>query len=275
MAGRNTYNYHESGGNWIRASGGTPPPPPPPPPPSGMHFGSSTVTGAPSSATEISTMDSKFGVTVPVIRNYWGGAVSLPIPDASRRFVGSFKAISSTANMTTWMAGMYRSFYIHEIDSKVHKGEATIAGWQADMATLKKIGDPGFGVCVTADCFVNSGKNPSDYLVPGITHWGIDFDGLSPHSGSTYHDYTKELNAVKKFVAANGLTWGVPEFSADRAPGDPTGVNRAAWINNWSSQFIAAGCEYITWWETTGQPLSVASTTAEINALNALMVAHP
>jgi hypothetical protein len=235
----------------------------PPPPPSLMLFGNTPRTA--STAAGVAQIDAVYG-PANLVRLYWSGAAGVsPVND--RRVVGSFKTV--TAGTAAWARTMWRWAYLHEIDSKIKKGPATLAGWQAVMAQLVALKVPGLSVIVTADCFNNSSKNPADYLVDGVDHWGIDFDGISSSTG--YHDYSRELAAVEKFTKAHGLTWGVPEFGANRADNDPIGANRAAWLKTWSARFAAAGAEYVCLWEYVTQAGSEFTTVSENVAVRSLL----
>lgn len=211
-----------------------------------------------SDAPGVAAVDAAYGAA-SVIRLYCTGTLIPPVP-TGRKVVGSFKTLPGRpleANEYDWL------FYQHEIDAKVKKGTITLAQWQSDMAALKKTGITNLGVCVTADAFVNPSKpDPSTWLTPGVTHIGVDFDGISSATG--YHDYTKELAAVVAFCAKHGLTWGVPEFGANRAANDPDGSGRAAWLVHWIQQFQRAGAQYVCLWEQDSQVGSTFTTPVEI-----------
>ncbi len=232
------------------------------PAPASAFFGD-TPRGA-SDAAGVSTMDSNYG-PADVVRLFWSGAAGAsPAPD--RRVVGSIKTINS--GTAAWASTMWRWAYQHEIDSKIKKGLMTLPQWRAGMDSLVALHVPGLSVVLTADAFVNPSKNPSDYLVPGVTHLGVDFDGISQSSG--YHDYARELAAVKAFTQAHGLTWGVAEFGANRAANDPDGTARAAWLQTWGGRFAAAGAEYVCLWENNFQTGSTFTTAAENAAVREL-----
>ena len=209
-------------------------------------------------------MDSNYG-PASVVRLFWSGPAGVsPAPD--RRVVGSMKTINS--GTAAWASTMWRWAYQHEIDSKIKKGLMTLPEWRAGMDSLVALDVPGLSVVLTADAFVNPTKNPSDYLVPGVTHLGVDFDGISQSTG--YHDYSRELAAVKAFTQAHGLTWGVAEFGANRADNDPDGTVRAAWLQTWGGRFAAAGAEYVCLWENNSQVGSTFTTAAENTAVREL-----
>jgi hypothetical protein len=156
----------------------------------------------------------------------------------------------------------------HEIDSKIKKGVTTLAAWRSSMASLVARKVPGLSVILTADAFCERGEEPSDYLVPGVTHLGVEFDGISSSTG--YHDYSKELTAVEAFSKAHHLTWGVAEFGANRAGDDPNGTARAAWLTTWGLRFAAAGAEYVCLWEIDSEAGSDFTTAAETAAVRLL-----
>jgi hypothetical protein len=217
-----------------------------------------------SDAAGVSTMDANYG-PANVVRLFWSGTAGVsPAPD--RRVVGSIKTINS--GTAAWASTMWRWTYQHEIDSKIKKGLMTLPEWRAGMDSLVALNVPGLSVVLTADAFVNPTKNPSDYLVPGVTHLGVDFDGISQSTG--YHDYSRELAAVQAFTQAHGLTWGVAEFGANRASNDPDGSVRAAWLQTWGGRFAAAGAEYVCLWENNSQTGSTFTTAAENAAVREL-----
>jgi hypothetical protein len=231
--------------------------------PGATLFGNTPRTG--SNPTGVASIDAVYGPS-KVMRLFWSrGAGPIPVSDG-RKVVGSIKVIDS--NTKAWADQVWRWAYQHEIDAKVKKGQFTLPQWHADMTSLVALGSTGLSVILTADCFVNPGKHPADFLIPGVVHLGVDFDGIS---GSTYHDYSKELAAVVAFVKANGLTWGVGEFGANRAPADTDGSLRAKWLLDWARRFADAGAEYVCLWEQNGQAGSDFTTPAEIAAVRQLL----
>jgi hypothetical protein len=220
-----------------------------------------------STRTGVAAIDETYGPS-KVVRLFWSG---LPgeSPTIDRPVVGSFKVMSP--GTTAWARTMWRWAYQHEIDSKIAKKQATLAQWRFDMGLLALLGVSGLSVILTADAFVNPTKRPADFLVAGVTHLGVDFDGISSSAG--YHDYSRELAAVVAFAKANGLTWGVPEFGANRAGNDPSGNARAAWLTAWTRRFADAGAEYVCLWEFNAQAGSTFTTPAEIAAVRALLAA--
>jgi hypothetical protein len=224
----------------------------------GTPRGASNVAG-------VASMDSTYG-PAKVIRLFWSGAAGTS-PTSNREVVGSLKTVDSRT--APWARTMWRWAYQHEIDSKIKKGQTTLAQWRSKMATLVKMKVPGLSVILTADAFVNKSKRPADYLVAGVTHWGVDFDGISQSGG--YHNYAKELAAVQSFTAAHHLTWGVAEFGANRASNDPSGTARAAWLKTWGGRFAAAGAEYVCLWENNFQAGSNFTTKAENTAVRQLL----
>jgi hypothetical protein len=249
----------------------------PPPPPTGtVLYGDTPYTNG-TSSSDIAAQDTRYGVASKVERLFWSGTAGTnPLPVSSgRKVVGSFKTLGS--NTAPWARTMWRWCFIHEIDSKdkhpskFPPGTSSVAQWKTQMAGLVAMGIPGLSVIVTADCFVNSSKNPADYLVPGVKIWGIDLDGISSTTG--YHDYTREITNAAKFFKANGITnWYVGELSADRATStDPDGTARAAWLTKTAHAAAAAGAEAVCLWEDAkDQPGSVFSKPAEISAVAAL-----
>lgn len=233
------------------------------PAPTSALFGG-TPRGA-SNAGGVAAMDSDYG-PAKVVRLFWsGGARTSTVTD--RRVVGSIKTVDS--DTAAWASKTWRWTYMHEIDSKIKKGQYTLAAWRSKMESLVALKVPGLSVILTANAFDNPSKNPSDYLVPGVTHLGVDFDGISQSAG--YHDYSKELSAVVAFTKTHNLTWGVGEFGANRASNDPSGTARAAWLKNWAGKFAAAGAEYVLLWENNSQAGSDFTTSAETAAVRELL----
>jgi hypothetical protein len=215
-----------------------------------------------STTTGIADVDSIYG-TSKLIRLFWADGANLASPLPARKIVGSCKDGETDAQVAAWAAKMYRWTYQHEIDSKLKKGTySSLSDWRARMAALVALNIPGLSVILTADCFISSSKNPADYIIPGVTHLGVDFDGLS--FSDHYHDYGPELAAVQAYVKKYGLTWGVGEFGANRAANDPDGSARAAWLDSWSRKFKAAGAEYVCYWEFNSQAGSTFTKPAEI-----------
>lgn len=227
---------------------------------------SSTLFGdTPTGRGGVAAVDSAFG-RGKVIRLFWSGAPRKS-PVSDRKVVGSFSKMGS--GTAAWARTMWRWTYDHEPDSKLRKGRLNLAAWRADMKSLVKLGIPGLSVILTADAFVSKRKNPNDYMIPGITHIGVDFDGISKSDG--YHDYSRELAAVVAYTKAHGLSWGVGEFGANRASNDPSGAGRAAWLKTWAAKFKAAGAEYVTLWSRDSQARSGFTTPAEKAAVRSLL----
>jgi hypothetical protein len=267
------FNYSSTAGNVYEDNGHpvTLRITPPPPPPVGTTLMGDTPRGG-SDAAGVRAVDALYGAGGTI--RLFCPSVATPSPVSDRPVVGSFKRIS--ASTPAWARQMWRWAFIHEIDSKDAHPEkfpsttANVAQWRDQMATLVAMGIPGLSVIVTADCFVNGSKDPSDYLISGVTHWGVDFDGISSSTG--YHNYSSVLAAVTPFMSAHGLSWGVGELSADRATStDPSGSGRAAWLNLWAGNCAAAGAEYVCVWENNFQPGSLLTSAAEQAAMRALM----
>lgn len=200
-----------------------------------------------------------------VVRWYFTGAPGA-IP-TDRKVIVSFKTLMPATGLAS-LNGALRRFWMHEIDHQIlvtPKPPILLPAWKIGMQAMGLT-----DICLTADCFVNPNKNPADYLVPGVTHVGVDFDGIS--GGTAYHDYSAALAAVVKFCTAHGLTWGVPEFGTDRQGWDGDGSARAAWLISWAGKFRAAGAEYVCVWEQTAkQPLSTFTMAAERTAVRAIL----
>lgn len=210
-----------------------------------------------SSAADVANTDAIYGVS-RVIRLYSTGSLTAPAV-TDRKQVGSFKSLTGVTKAK--LDAYSFVFYQHEIDSKVKKGQITLAKWKSDMSTLQKLGSSRLSVCLTADCFVNPSKNPDDYIIPGITHYGVDFDGISSDTG--YHDYSQALTKVKAWATLHSFTIGVPEFGANRAANDPDGEGRSEWLRTWVRQFQLANFEYVCFWEYSGQSGSLFDSAVE------------
>jgi hypothetical protein len=223
-----------------------------------------------SNAAGVTAVDKGYG-PAKVIRLFYDEKTDLPVPPAvtnGRIRVGSCKR--TTAATLSNALKYERLAYQHEIDAKIKKGQFTLAQWRSDMARFVALNHPGLSVILTADAFVNKSKNPADYLIDGVTHLGVDFDGISSSTG--YHNYAKELAAVEAFTHTHGLTWGVAEFGANRAANDPQGTARAAWLATWGAQFAAAGAEYVCLWEADWLTGSEFTTPAEVAAARSLFM---
>ena len=203
-----------------------------------------------------------------VLRHFSPKTLEAPLV-TDRPEVGSWNVGTPTAAQVA----PYRYVaYIHEVDSAIRKSATTLAAWQQQMATLvAELGGDKVCVILTAWCFETA--DPTVYLVPGVTHYAVDFDGQSPSkpTDTAYHDWTKALAAVTGFAAVHGLTWGVPEFGVNRGAFDPTGTARAAWLLTWALRFAAAGAQYVCLWEASSQAGSEFTSPAEIAAVRSLL----
>lgn len=234
----------------------------PPPPPSKVLYGSDGAIG--SNPAAVAAADAKWGTTTPVFRWFDPGPPSV-VPDTKHQYVMSCKTLNPSL-MATNYANAFRSVYVHEIDSKVHKGQMTAAQWQSDMAKLVAAKVPNLCVILTAYCFVTG--NPEDYVVPGVKHFGVDLDGIS---GWPYHDYTREIGLVKAYCAKHGMDWGVGELGANQAPQDPNDTFRGGWLVKTAQQAAAAGASWVCLWEYSGQSGSELKQAASIGAWQALV----
>lgn len=229
--------------------------------------------GAYPATNNVATLDAKYGLTVPALRWFWPGLLGSTVPATGRFIVGSFKQMPP--NTSTLHQLNYWTFQ-HEIDAKIVKGQYDLASWKTNMTALAQLGIPGLCVIVTANCFVNSSKNPEDTIgwardTLGVTHFGADFDGIS--YSDHYHDYSPETAAVHAYATKHNMTWGVPEHGANQAANDPTGVARAAWSAKTVRLNSQAGAQYQLLWEYTGQAGSEYKTPAEIATWTALFSA--
>jgi len=243
-----------------------------PPPPAVRTLVGGTPRGA-STAAGVSAMDKTYGAKTSVVRLFsTGDPVAVPVTD--RKVVGSFNTLPADLGaVAAILAGYWRKSLRHEIDKAAKDNDAVRLQWQAQMGSLVRAGVQGLQVCVTADCFVNPDKDPTRFLVDGVTHWSVDFDGISPSATSiAYHDYSHELAAVVAFGQKYGLTMSVGEFGANRGAFDPAGTARALWALHWATQFQAAALESVCFWEQTSTLASTWSTDAEIATLRALFV---
>lgn len=228
------------------------------------------------SAAGFAAMDAKYGVAAPVVRQFCtGAAVTPPAALAGRAVIGSWN--SRGLGDAAYMAACKRSFFVHEIDHQwiqqpAAARDAYLASFIGNMNALHALDTTGsLGICITADALINTAKAP--FLkalmnaLPWVTHVAPDVDGIS--NAASYHSYDKELSAWNAFVAAypQVTSWGVPEFGANRATNDPTGVVRAAWMAKYTGEFASMGAEYVTFWSKTTQTGSTFDTPAEIAVL--------
>lgn len=229
-----------------------------------------------STAANVSIVDAWYAVKSKIIRLYCTGQLLAPAV-TDRDVIGSFKTMPTSAQTSAFLANAAKYaflFFQHEIDHKVIDAASGVSlpAWKTQMTILKSMGVANLAICLTADCFVNPAKNPLDYMIPGITHIAVDFDGVSPKPGvQTYHDYSAALAAVVAFCTKYGYTWGVPEFGANRASGDTSGVLRSYWLALWAGKFKAAGALYVCVWEQDGQIGSTFTTVAETATVSALL----
>lgn len=250
----------------------TPGPPVPPPDPIVIHdpapaetmFGDTGITA--SSPAAVAASDARYGVAGAAFRWYFTGAPATTVPN-DRAYVVSWKTLAPLATVQA-MNGL-RKFYKHEADHKFVTGEITDKNQWKSECQAQGLTD----FCLTCDAFINSSKNPSDWLYPSATHIGVDFDGSS--FTDHYHDFTPELNALKAWLAAHPqiTSWGVPEFGANRATANDTdGTKRAAWMSHWCGEFAKAGAEYVLYWEYPPNfPTSGYTTPAEVATVAAWM----
>jgi hypothetical protein len=243
--------------------------PTPPPPPQPTKFGN-TPRGT-SNAAGVAAVDAIYGpgAAIRLFHN-----TTLPAPDVTDRFtVGSFKTMTGYA---THLPEWDRVFYMHEADKKISDGLISLSQWQSDMADIvswaASNGCPDVpGICLTGWCFdAASGLNPADYLIDGVTHLGVDFDGISGNS-TTYHNYDTVLSNVVDFADDHGLTWGVPEFGTNKAAVDTTDSYRAAWLRKYANHFKIYGAEYVCAWEQTGTTGSTFAADATLNTVATIL----
>lgn len=244
-------------------------------------FGASTE--GPQNAAGVAAIDAKYGLAVPTLRHFCTGVAVIPAGVTGRNVIGSWN--TPGAGDAAYMAWCKRSFLRHEIDhawmeqTSTAAKTALVTAFIDEMNTAHKADATGsLGVCFTADILTNAAKAGLANAIlsgcPWLDHIGWDFDGVSPKGATgTYHPYDKELAALVAFLKAHPqvTSWGVPEFGANRAQKDPTGVTRASWMSKYAGKLAAVGAEYVTAWSATSQVGSTFDTPAEIATLAALM----
>lgn len=219
----------------------TPDPKPAPPP---CRAGG-TPRG-PSNSAGVTAMDGAYGGAASVSRLFYPGALgAVPAPATDGRLlIASFTAMDA---LTPGVAAPFGWLTLdHEINRK------TVPTWSSDMAKLQAIAPGRVCVILTAGAFEQPDFMTAlkPYILPGITHIGVDMDGVS--FPDHYHSYGPAVTNVVAFCKAYGLTWGVAEHGAKRALNDPDGSGRAAWLTSNVRTFRDAGAQYCCLWEQDG-----------------------
>lgn len=218
-------------------------------------------------------LDTLYGGAPQVERIYsTGPASALLMPTDGRFTVVSFKSMpTGSDHLAIDKADV--AFYQHEINAKDAKyragkpGGFPRASWLDDMGKMTT----DVGICITANGLVDPAQDIASFIPKGWSgHMGVDFDGIS--NTDRYHDYSPELAAWEKFLAAHPeiTSWGVPEHSANRAASDPTGAARAKWLLGNTRRFMDLGALYACVWESDDQVGSTFTTPIEVATVGAL-----
>jgi hypothetical protein len=217
--------------------------------------------------------DAIYGGTPAVGRRYDGAALTA-MPDASREWIASFKTftLADLPRIKTIAETTAELLFDHEIDHQILvQSGLTIASWKKAMQAMLDYGVPNLAICLTADCFVNPNKNPTDYLIDGV-QVDVDFDGVPPNeSKKSYHDYSKELTAVDAFWTKYDCRGSIPEWNTARGTFDPDDSIRAAWQRTWARNFINAGAKRACWWEGPSVANSYCDMPATRQTLTTLL----
>jgi hypothetical protein len=198
-----------------------------------------------------------FGATPPALRIFSSSATwPTLVPGVHRQCVSikpgcpAFAAGSLDAETDALFqhaqnigATLYPTLW-HEIDVK---GRPAVAAWRPAMEHLVALAKPYPNVrplvIMTAWGLVHHAPW-QQYMVPGVTRVGADFDGASSYP---YPDYTAEL-AVLEEVRAAGYAVMVPEFGAPQQPQDVGGRQLAAWLTTWGTRLGQAGAVFVDLW---------------------------
>jgi hypothetical protein len=221
-----------------------------------------------SSAADVHLTDAAYGGAVPAVgRAFYPDALPPP-PTNDRRWLGSFKQLNPAG--VAYPTGYDEVYYKHEPEKL---SAAALAQWHADMDGLVPL-IPNLGICLMGWTFdPASGRNPDDYLVPGVVRLAVDIDGVSPDSAHPgYHAYATVIKNVRAFADRHGFKSVVAaEAGANRSPADPKGTGRVAWVGDTASQARDAGFRAFCLWEQAVRyPTSIFSTDAE-NAMAVTM----
>lgn len=101
------------------------------------------------------------------------------------------------------------------------------------------------------------GKGGADKWAPVVQACdllGVDLDG-TPAKALPYRDYRPIIDRILTWMDRHSITrWAVPELAVKRAPDDPTGAHRAAWIAQQTDYMKALGSrapEWVCWFENS------------------------
>lgn len=255
-------------------------------------YGACPESGS-ATAAGIAAIDKKYGVKAKCIRLF--GNLSTAIP--TDRWIHLSVKIkpqdlasgSQDAALIAWIKArttptLLTVWHEPENDGKTFTSAQFRAGLTHLINLVSATGNKFVEVVVVLMAWTfdsRSGRNPMDWIVPGLRVIGVDFDG-DPKDGiyksatQEYPPFTPALNALPAFMKSNNLSLVIPEFGAPRNPADTDGSRRVAWIKSMCTKFESLGARRVDLFDYptinsagTAQTYPL-STSAEISAWKAL-----
>ena len=239
---------------------------------------------------DIATVESRYGLGAAV-RLFDGTGVLNPAP---ARVTPGHSHFSWKPDQAAVTAGLLRAEIgvaiapardgdfvegIHEADVKDLDPAATLAFRRVWVETVKST-RPDLDVPFT----IGGWRFEKDDNKGGPDQWldcihacdllGVDLDG-TPVKALPYKDYRPIIDKIVAWMGVNGIArWTVPELAVKRAPDDPDGVHRAAWITQQAKHMIDLGAlapERVCWFESSSYPGTELTMQVERDALAALV----
>jgi hypothetical protein len=245
---------------------------PAPAQPDVTKFGVSVYAGSRSWSAAAQRSDERYGgleavrVFHPGLPDAWD-----PVTDAvDSSLVVSFKAdpaeILSGADdvvLRRWFATAPRDrdiwwVYYHEPEDDVERGEFSADQWRAafqHVATLADAADnPRLHSTIVLMCWTlehRSGRSFEDYFPGSDVVEAIGWDCYSKASDERPYADPEDLyaSAIAKSRSL-GLDWGIAETASLKAPEDPTGDLRAAWLREIGSYLSDEGASFVLYFDS-------------------------
>lgn len=148
--------------------------------------------------------------------------------------------------------------YYHEPEDDVERGEFTAEQWRAafrHVATLAEAADnPRLHSTVVLMCWTlehRSGRSFEDYFPGSDVVETIGWDCYSKASDERPYADPEDLyaSAIAKSRSL-GLDWGIAETASLKAPEDPTGDLRAAWLRDVGRYLSHEGASFVLYFDS-------------------------
>ncbi len=247
------------------------------PAPKGTKFGVSATTGDQSMAQSLSSLDKLFG-RVPIVRIFDPGMVMAWDKPRTQMVAGRDLVISFRPSPQEVLTGKYdaefsRWFkqapsnvnifwsYIHEPEPMIDQGKFTAEQYRRAWQRIEGIAD---SVCrsnmyptliLTGWTTTPASKRDWRTYYPGASV--IDVMAFDPYNGvhdpgrDYYASVPSMFDSAVRVAREAGKPWAIAETGSRKIKSDPSGSQRAAWLNEMASYSRQNGATFVTYFQST------------------------